>query len=91
MLDRTELVRLSIDDLMKRALELGADVLELDLHATSDGVVVLMHDDAVDRTTDGSGPVRAQTLRQIKALDAAAHFSDALGGRAHRARPIGFA
>jgi glycerophosphoryl diester phosphodiesterase len=49
----------------------GADVLEVDAQMTSDGVLVLMHDDTVDRTTNGSGRVDALTLEQISALDAA--------------------
>lgn len=57
------------------ALALGADVLELDVHGTHDGVVVVMHDDTVDRTTNGSGAVRDLTWRQIEALDAGYHFT----------------
>lgn len=52
------------------AWELGADVLEMDLHSTSDGVLVVMHDDAVGRTTDGSGPIHGYTLDELKELDA---------------------
>jgi glycerophosphoryl diester phosphodiesterase len=54
----------------KRAVELGVDVLEMDIHSTADGVLVVMHDDTVDDTTDGSGPIRGLTLQEIKALDA---------------------
>ncbi|GIW43325.1 MAG: glycerophosphoryl diester phosphodiesterase [Candidatus Binatia bacterium] len=57
------------------ALALGADVLEFDVHPTRDGFVVVIHDDTVDRTTDGSGLVRELTLRQIEQLDAGYHFS----------------
>lgn len=53
------------------AVELGADVLEMDLNMTADGVLVVIHDRTVDRTTDGSGAVRDLTLAEIKALDAA--------------------
>ncbi len=52
------------------ALALGADVLEMDLHSTADGVLVLMHDDTVDRTTDGVGPIHDYTLEHLKELDA---------------------
>ena len=38
------------------AVELGVDVLEMDVHASSDGILVLMHDTTVDRTTNGIGP-----------------------------------
>lgn len=53
-----------------KAVELGADILEMDIHATADGVLVVRHDDTVDRTTNGSGAIRALTLAQIKSLDA---------------------
>ena len=54
----------------EQAVALGADVLEMDIHSTADGVLVVMHDRTVDRTTDGSGAVHDLTLAQIKALDA---------------------
>jgi glycerophosphoryl diester phosphodiesterase len=50
-------------------------LLELDVHATADGQVVVIHDDTVDRTTNGSGSVWAMTFEEIRALDAAYHFS----------------
>lgn len=49
---------------------LGVDVLEIDVHATADGVFVPIHDDTVDRTTDGSGAVNAMSLEALQALDA---------------------
>jgi len=52
------------------AFELGYRHFETDLHLTSDGVLVCFHDDTVDRTTDGSGPVSQFTLEQLQALDA---------------------
>jgi glycerophosphoryl diester phosphodiesterase len=58
----------------KRAAALGADVLEMDLHMTKDGHVVVMHDETVDRTTNGSGSVENMTLAQVKGLDAAYWF-----------------
>jgi glycerophosphoryl diester phosphodiesterase len=54
----------------ERAVEMGVDVLEMDLHITADGVLVLMHDETVDRTTDGKGAIEAMTLAEIKQLDA---------------------
>jgi glycerophosphoryl diester phosphodiesterase len=48
----------------------GLDVIELDLHLSKDGALVVMHDAAVDRTTDGTGPIAAQTLAELRALDA---------------------
>jgi glycerophosphoryl diester phosphodiesterase len=54
----------------QNAVDLGVDVLEMDLHITNDGILVLMHDETVDRTTDGSGEIEAMTLDQLKQLDA---------------------
>jgi glycerophosphoryl diester phosphodiesterase len=48
----------------------GVDVLEMDVHSTADGVLVVIHDDSVDRTTDGSGAVHDFTLAELKTLDA---------------------
>jgi glycerophosphoryl diester phosphodiesterase len=52
------------------AVEQGADVVECDVRATADGRLVLLHDPMVDRTTDGSGPLRVLTLAQARKLDA---------------------
>ncbi len=48
----------------------GVKVIEIDLRGTTDGDVVIMHDETVDRTTDGSGEVTSMTLAEIKDLDA---------------------
>ncbi len=53
---------------IRGAAELGADFVELDTRATSDGVVILMHDSSVDGTTDGSGEVDGLTWAQIQEL-----------------------
>ena len=58
----------------KTALEKGAEVLELDVHATADRELVVLHDDTVNRTTNGKGRVDQMTLEQIKRLDAAYWF-----------------
>lgn len=58
-----------------RALEQGADILETDAHPTADGQVVLFHDDTLDRTTNGNGPVNAQTLSALRGLDAGFRFT----------------
>ncbi|MCC6644344.1 MAG: glycerophosphodiester phosphodiesterase [Polyangiaceae bacterium] len=60
---------------MDNAVALGADVLELDVHRTSDGVVVCMHDDTVDRTTNGTGKIKDKTFTELRALDAGYRFS----------------
>jgi glycerophosphoryl diester phosphodiesterase len=56
------------------ALALGSDVLEMDIFFTADGVPVVIHDETVDRTTNGSGLVESFTLAEIQQLDAAAEF-----------------
>lgn len=55
---------------VRRAIELGADGIEIDVHASRDGVPVLIHDDTLDRTTNGSGRVSEMTLTQLRKLDA---------------------
>ena len=62
------------------ALEMGARHLELDVELTRDGHVVVIHDDTVDRTTDGSGPVTAHTLDELRRLDAGRWFGPAFAG-----------
>jgi len=57
---------------IERALGFGVDAIEIDVHRTSDGVPVLLHDDTVDRTTDGTGDVREMTLARVRELDAGA-------------------
>ncbi len=69
-------------------LAAGADRLELDVHATADGHVVVLHDEALDRTTNGSGPVRLQTLAAVQALDAGFRFADSGGGHSWRGRGL---
>jgi glycerophosphoryl diester phosphodiesterase len=59
----------------REGLRAGAGVLELDVHAIADGSVVVIHDETVDRTTDGSGPVREMTLAEVKRLDAGYWFT----------------
>lgn len=54
------------------ALELGADGMEIDVRVSADGVPVLMHDETVDRTTDGTGEVSSLTLAELRRLDAEA-------------------
>ncbi|MBW2528613.1 MAG: glycerophosphodiester phosphodiesterase [Deltaproteobacteria bacterium] len=59
----------------EHAVSLGVDVLELDVRASSDGVLVVIHDDEVDRTTEGSGQVSSFTLAALQALDAGYDFT----------------
>ncbi len=60
----------------ENAVDLGADVLEMDAHVTKDGQIVLMHDEKVDRTTNGTGLIEDLTLGQLKQLDAAYKWSN---------------
>lgn len=53
----------------RTAAEAGADVLDADLHMTADGELVLIHDETVDRTSDGTGAVRDLTLAELRELD----------------------
>ncbi|WP_262062815.1 glycerophosphodiester phosphodiesterase [Streptomyces sp. STR69] len=52
------------------AEQAGLDVIELDLHLSRDGALVVMHDADVDRTTDGTGPIAERTLDELRTLDA---------------------
>jgi glycerophosphoryl diester phosphodiesterase len=52
------------------ALEVGADLVELDVQLTRDGVVVVIHDPTLERTTSGRGDVREMALRDVRALSA---------------------
>lgn len=54
----------------RRALEQGAEGIELDVALSADGVAVVLHDATVDRTTDGTGDVAALTLQELRVLDA---------------------
>jgi len=58
----------------------GADILELDVQLTGDGVLIVQHDDTVDRTTETTGPVAELTLAEIQALDNAHWFVAGLWG-----------
>jgi glycerophosphoryl diester phosphodiesterase len=59
---------------IRRAVELGATGIELDVHSSADGHLVVSHDATVDRTTDGQGSISTMTLDQLRALDNAYWF-----------------
>ncbi len=59
------------------ALDMGADGIELDVHCSKDGELVVIHDFDVDATTDGHGPVANFTVAELAALNASAHFDGA--------------
>lgn len=54
----------------KAAAAAGVEVIEVDLRATRDGAIVILHDPTLDRTTNGRGPLQDHTLAQVRALDA---------------------
>lgn len=64
----------------RKAIEAGVDQLEIDVNMTKDRALILMHDCAVDRTTEKTGPVRNFTLDEIKRMDAGSHKDDAFRG-----------
>ncbi len=59
----------------RESARLGVDMLDTDMHATRDGVLVLSHDDSVDRLTDGHGRIRDLTFAQLGRLDAGYRFT----------------
>lgn len=75
---------------VRAGIEAGAEMIEVDLQATGDGRIVLLHDPTLDRTTDGSGDVRAKAWDEIRRLDASWPWSRD-GGRTYpfRGRGIG--
>ncbi|MXY26613.1 glycerophosphodiester phosphodiesterase, partial [Candidatus Poribacteria bacterium] len=64
----------------KKAIEIGVDAVELDLHGSADGEVVVIHDSSLDRTTDQSGPVNQIPLETIKQADAGGWFAPEFTG-----------
>lgn len=52
----------------KRALEMGVDGIELDVHRSNDGTIVVIHDETIDRTTDGKGYVNSLSLLELKSF-----------------------
>jgi glycerophosphoryl diester phosphodiesterase len=63
-----------------RALEVGVDAIETDVRATSDGVLVLLHDERLDRTTDGTGAVQRTPWSVVRTLDAGSWFAAEYSG-----------
>jgi glycerophosphoryl diester phosphodiesterase len=64
----------------KRAMEVGSDMIELDVHLSKDGQVVVIHDDTLKRTTSGAGKVADLTLQELKKLDAGKWFGSRFFG-----------
>lgn len=72
----------------EQAVALGVDIIEMDVRSSADGILVLMHDTSVERTTNGIGKVEQLTLAELQALDGAYHWSDD-GGQTYRYRDQG--
>lgn len=64
----------------RRALDLGFRWFELDVQVTKDGALVVIHDETVDRTTDGTGPISSYSFEEIRKLDAGSRFSADFAG-----------
>ncbi|UOQ94415.1 glycerophosphodiester phosphodiesterase [Halobacillus shinanisalinarum] len=67
-------------DAYDQAINYGADYIEIDLRMTKDNRIVAMHDQTVDRTTDGKGHISDLTLEEVKRLDAGSWFSPKFAG-----------
>lgn len=63
----------------RNSAELGYQYFETDLHLSADGVLMVFHDDTLDRTTDGSGPINDYTADELKGFDAAFRFGSDRG------------
>lgn len=57
------------------AVALGVDAVEFDLHLSRDGMLVVIHDATLERTTDGTGPIALRTLAELRTLDTGTHFT----------------
>jgi glycerophosphoryl diester phosphodiesterase len=73
----------------ERGLAAGADGLELDVHLSSDGVVVVCHDSTLDRTTDATGAINRRTAAELSRVDAGYRWVDASGNYPFRGCGVG--
>lgn len=62
------------------AVRVGSDGIELDVHLSKDGEMIIMHDEQVDRTTNGTGEIQSFTLSELKQLDAGSWFDPSFAG-----------
>jgi len=65
----------------EKAINKGADGVEFDVHMTRDARLVVIHDERIDRTSDGSGLVKDLTLKELKQYDFGSHFDSAFAGQ----------
>ena len=64
----------------QKGIEIGSDLIELDVHLSHDGEIVVIHDETLERTTNGKGLVAEHTLSDLKKLDAGSSFGSAFAG-----------
>lgn len=64
----------------RRSIKLGVKYVELDVQLSKDGRLMVIHDETLDRTTDGSGPVREHTFDELRKLDAGSKFNHKFAG-----------
>jgi glycerophosphoryl diester phosphodiesterase len=72
-----------------RGLAAGADGLELDVRLSADGIVVVCHDETLDRTTNATGPVAARTAAELSRVDAGYRFADSAHRHPFRGQGVG--
>lgn len=65
----------------EKGIQLGATMLELDIHVTKDGQLAVIHDPIMERTTSGSGLVHELTMNEIQAFDAGSWYADEFSGQ----------
>ena len=65
----------------QKAIDLGLNGIETDIHMTTDGQLVLHHDDTLERTTDGSGKIENYSYAELRQLDAGIKFSPEYAGQ----------
>ena len=64
----------------QKGIEIGSDMIELDVHLSRDGEIVVIHDETLERTTNGKGMVADHTLKELKKLDAGSSFGPQFAG-----------
>ncbi|KAB2854067.1 MAG: glycerophosphodiester phosphodiesterase, partial [Anaerolineae bacterium] len=65
---------------LEAGIAAGANLVEVDVQRTTDGVLIIFHDDSLERLTNGKGVVAQKSLAELKALDAGSHFSPQYAG-----------
>jgi glycerophosphoryl diester phosphodiesterase len=73
----------------EQAAKLPIDALEMDIHLSADGVLIVSHDETVDRSTEGTGLIKSKTLAELRALDFGYRFEDEHGDFPFRGSGLG--